>query len=113
MRDSSPIARSLAGVVLLGASLRLVVSVAAGIAAWVQNDDLGYPSGTASAGATLTTFGGAGDGVGVLLGLAALGLVWWLLAAGEPVEQLRSVTAAVLALTAVSAFVQTLGYVLL
>lgn len=114
MTDSSTrIARSLAQVLLLGAALRIVVSVAAGIAEWAQNGDQDFPNGTFRAGDILVTVGEAGDGVGVLLGVAALALVWWLLAADEPVEGLRSTTAAVLSVTAVSAFVQTVGYLLL
>jgi hypothetical protein len=113
MPDSMRLARSLAGVVLLGSLLRLAVSVAAGITEWAQSGGHGYPDAVTTAGAVLTLAGSSGDGVEVLLGLAALALVWWLLAAGERVESLRSVTAVVLALTAVSAFVSALGALLL
>jgi len=113
MTDSMRIARSLGAVILLGAALRLGVCVAAGIAAWGESGDAGYPKGVSAAGAVLLTFGNAGDGVGVLLGLAALALVWWLLVTGEPAEGLRSATAGVLGLTALFAFVQGLGSLLL
>ena len=111
--SSTRIARTLAQVILLGAALRIVASVVAGIIEWAQNGDQGYPNGTFRAGDILDTVGDAGDGVGVLLALAALALVWWLLAVDEPVEGLRSAAATVLGLTAVSAFVQVLGFMLL
>ena len=113
VESSTRIARSLASVVLLAAALRIVVSVVAGIVEWAENGDQGFPNTAARAGDIVITIGDAGDGVGVLLALAALALVWWLLAADEPVEGLRSTAATVLGFTAASAFVQAVGFLLL
>ena len=108
------IGRSFAVVLLLAASMRIVIAIAAGVAAWAaENDDLGFPNGTARTGDVLINFGGAGDGVGVLLVVAAGVLVAWLLVSREPAEQLRTTVGLVLALTAISAFVQALGQTLL
>ncbi len=114
MTESMPrIGRSLAVVLLIGALIRIVVAVAAGMIEWAQNDHLGYPTGAAWAGDILITLGDGGDGVGVLLALAAGALVAWLLVSREPAGWLRSATGWVFGLTALSAFAQTSGHTLL
>jgi hypothetical protein len=103
--------RGLAAVIVAAVGARVVFAVTAGIADLAQSPD-DFPNDRIRLGEALLIFGNAGDGVDVLLGLAATALVWWLLRADEPAERLRSATAAVFVLVAVSALAAAAGYVL-
>jgi hypothetical protein len=100
----------LATALIAAAVLRLVVAVAAGVVDAVQRSE--FPDSFHASDVVLT-FGNAGDGTGVLLALAAAGVLWWRLRLrlGAPVaEWLRAAVSWVLALTALSALVQAVGY---
>jgi hypothetical protein len=102
--------RGLAVVIVAAVGVRLVNAVAAGISELAQSHD-DFPNTWIDRGQTLLNFGSAGDGVDVLLCLTAAALVWWLLRADEPAERLRSATAAVFVLVALSALTSAVGYV--
>src|SRR3954469_6136245 len=107
----SAIVRGLAAVVLVGLMVRIVAAVGSGIADIAQSTQ-SFPDSRIQTAETILIFGGAGDGVSVLLALVATGLAWWLLRAGEPAEWVRSTTAVLFAVLAVSAVAQAVGYVM-
>jgi len=85
--------RGLALVVLVGVALRLLASLIAGLVEWHDRSADVFPSGRVEAVDVLTTFGSAGDGVGIALALMAAGLMWWLSRLGDPPSHRTRTTA--------------------
>jgi hypothetical protein len=101
----------LATAVLAGAAFRLIVSIAAGIAEWAQFGTDAFSRFPDRAADLLLVFGEAGDGVGVLLAVAALALVWWHGRAGAEVSYPSlELVRALFALTALAAVLQAVGW---
>lgn len=107
------VVRGLATAVVVAAALRLVVAIVAGIVDAAKSSDLGgpFPDPTYRVGDILLTLGNAGDGTGALLALAAVALLCWRTRLGDPAgETARTVVSWILALTALSAVAQGVGY---
>jgi len=98
-------------VLAVGAALRLAGSIIAGFVEWHDSGDaaFGEPA-RARVFDVLTTFGGAGDGTGVLLLVAAAAAVWWLYRLGDPrAAAMWPVTAWLAGVTALLALMQVVG----
>ena len=112
-RREARIVSGLATVVLVAASLRLLAAVVAGIVELAQRSPFPdeFPTSALRTADVFLTFGNAGDGAGALLALVAAGLLWWRTRLGDPPGgSLRTIAGWVLALTALSALAQGVGY---
>ncbi|HET6818079.1 MAG TPA: hypothetical protein VFH66_12715 [Mycobacteriales bacterium] len=97
-------------------AIRFLASVVGGIATWRQRTDFG-PPGRFHVGEILASFGAYGDGVGVLLLVVAVVMLWFARLtpahqAGTPAVWQTDPLRWLLALTAVGAAVGTLGVAL-
>lgn len=105
------VAGTLAAAVLAGAVFRVLVAVAAGIAEWAEAGPGYFGRGRDRAADLLIIFGSPGDGVGVLLVIAAMGLLWWRWRAGGGVNMSAlGLVRLLFALTALAAVLQLIGY---
>jgi hypothetical protein len=112
-RHEARIISGLAPVLIAAMALRLLVSVVAGFGEISQSQGVFAPAAVHT-GEVLLAFGGAGDGVGVLLALAAAGLLWWQTRLGSPAgEWLHTLLQWILGLTGLSAVVEGVGYIVL
>lgn len=106
--------RAFAVAILIGVWLRLLTSVVAGIVDIAGSDPGYFPHRTAArVGDILVTLGGAGDGTGVVLTVAALAILWLLHGSALDTDRLRVATATAFGLTALLAFAATAGFWLL
>jgi hypothetical protein len=107
------VARPALVVVLLAATVRIVAALIAGLIMLGEHNS--FLVGRAHAGFVLNAFGAAGETVGVLLALVAVGLVWWLSrgSAESRVEPLATVTRVVLVVTAVLVGARVAGGIVL
>lgn len=102
-------------VLAVGAALRLISSIIAGFVEWHDSGDAAFVEpGRARAFDVLTTFGGAGDGTGVLLLVAAAAAaVWWLHRFADPrAAAMLLATAWLAGVTAILALMQVVGVAL-
>lgn len=104
------LARLLSLLLLVGAALRLLTSIAAGFLEWHHSAGA-LPPGRGQAYDVLSTFGAAGDGTGVLLLVAAVATAWWAARLGDPrAETLWPLIGWAFGLTAVLAAMQGVAF---
>ena len=112
-RSARAVGDILVSALLAAQALRLLSAIIGGFATIGHHDEFG-PPGRFHTGVTLTSFGGFADGVGVLLLIVAVVMIWWRQTvpsfAGErPPEWQSGALTWLLALTAVGAVLGAVG----